>query len=95
MHVRCYKIVWAEKASEISVCGSDALANFIEPKYREFYGKGYTDTISTENIDEVYVEVDLPDDWLDCLDFTEHRIKQALEEKTGFKVKSFSFSIKD
>lgn len=95
MHVRCYKIEWAERASEISVIGSDALANFVEPKYREFYGKGYVDTISTENIDYIDIEVDLPEDWLDCLDFTEHRIKQALEKRTGFKVKRFNFIVKE
>lgn len=92
--VTCYKIQFAEKASEISVIGADALANFVEPKYREFYGKGYVDTISTENIDYVDVEVDLPDDWLDCLDFIEQKIKVALEKKTGFKINSFSFCVK-
>ena len=60
--VRCYKIQFAEKASEISVIGSDALANFVEPKYREFYGKGYVDRKSTEDYDVVDLEVDLPDE---------------------------------
>ena len=94
MHVRCYNIKFAEKASEISVIGADALANFMEPVYREFYGKGYVDTKSTDNIEECDVEVDLPDDWLDDLDFTESRIKQVLEKKIGFKVKSFNYRIR-
>ena len=92
--VTCYKIQFAEKASEISVIGADALANFMEPKYREFYGKGYVDMKSTEDISTVTVDVDLEDDWLDCLDFTEQKIKAALEKKTGFKVTSFSFFVK-
>lgn len=95
--VTCYKIQFAEKASEISVIGADALAWFAQKMEMNALGSEpyvkYADK-STEDIGTVIVEVDLPDDWLDCLDFTEQKIKVALEKKTGFKINSFSFCVK-
>ena len=94
MIVTCYKIKYKEKASEISVCGSDALLNFMEPKYREFYGKGYTDTKSTETMpDAIDVEVQLPATWLDDLTSSEKMIQNVLEKKTGFKIESFNYRV--
>ncbi len=94
MVVTCYNIKYAEKASEISVIGPDALANFMEPKYREFYGKGYTDIKSTETMPkEIDIEVHLPEPWLENLTGSERLINAALEAKTGFKVESFDFRV--
>ena len=66
MHVRCYKIEFAERASEITVSGSDALANFMSTV--EVNSTGLSPWISpitnsTSEVPEyVDVEVDLPED---------------------------------
>ena len=98
MHVRCYNIKFAEKASEISVTGANALEMFMWKAQMNSVGEGqpymrFADRF-TEDGDVEDVEVDLPNDWLDDLDSTEFRIKQALEKKTGFKVKEFNYIVR-
>ena len=94
MKVYVFGIKYDKKCSTISVTGCDALRNWMEPKYLEYYGKHYADrTDWTNGRTEMWIEAPLSNNWLDDLDDTEYKIKKVIENITGLTVISFNYRV--
>jgi len=94
IYVHCFNIRYTGRDKVISVIGSEGLRNFMDKTYRDFYGKGYVDTIdaSTAPTDMV-LELTVKDDYFDTIDEYYDILKEKIEKKTGISVKSFSYTI--
>ena len=92
--VQCYKIYYDTKDSVISVCGPTALANWANQQYQDFYGKHYAETYNAASAPEdIVLDIELPDNWLERFEDADKWIKEALEKQTGLKVKKFNYRV--
>lgn len=90
----CFNIKYTGREKVISVTGPGGLRNFIDPTYREFYGKGYTDTLDANTApNNLLIELNISE--LDQANLDEYydALKKEIEGKVGLTVKSFSYSI--
>ena len=86
MKVLCYDIKYKGKEAIISITGPEALANFSE--------KGYINYYSAETAPvELAIDVILPKDWLNNIVDADRAVKEVLESETGLKVDKCSWRI--
>lgn len=86
MKVLCFNIKYEGRDSIMFIFGPSMLQNFVE--------KGFAGMYNGDSAPKrLEIDLKLPDNYLDDLDTAELLVKAKLEEETGLKIKSFSFTI--
>jgi len=94
MKIICYKITYSKKDATISVCGCEALANWANQTYIDFYGKHYAERYDANSApEEVILDLKLPNNLLDRIEDADNYIKEELEKTTKIKVESFNWRV--
>lgn len=86
MQIFVYNIKYKTNATTISICGTEALLNFVD------FGIGEQTKITSDSAPTEYVlELNLADIW--DTEVNDKKIKNILEQKTGFEIITFNYKI--